>query len=199
LRFGKRPALERRTVAFCGARKPVQHSNPTGENPTDLPKRAVRALTEYMTVLPETGRVRDADDLYLVVSESGSEYLVDTRESRCDCPDAEYNLEPDECCKHERRVNYATDNTPIPSWVATDAIDPQLGEQTASSPVRAATDGGSVSNDTDMVFDSDENSDEGAGVIEAEREECENGNEFCDGSNGETLPCFACYELPEGQ
>mgnify|MGYP006291398095 CR=1 FL=1 len=199
-KFGKRPALERRTVAFCGARKPMQSSNPMGENPTDLSKRAVRALTEYMTVLPETGMARDADGLFLVVSQSGSEYLVDNREGRCNCPDAEYNLEPDERCKHERRVNYATGQTPIPAWVATEAIDPQLGERTATSPVRAATDGGTTSQDTEEVFDSPEDRrDEDASVIEAEREECPNGNKRCEGPDAESLPCFACYEVEESR
>lgn len=101
-----------------------------GQNPHDLPKRAVRALTEKMTVLPETGRAKGAADLYLVVSESGSEYLVDTREGRCDCPDAHYNLDPEERCKHESRVNYATGQMPIPEWVNVDAIDPLLGKHT---------------------------------------------------------------------
>lgn len=31
----------------------------------------IRALTQYMTVLEDTGRVRGADDLFLVVSQSG--------------------------------------------------------------------------------------------------------------------------------
>jgi predicted nucleic acid-binding Zn finger protein len=39
-----------------------------------------------------------------VVSHSGNEYLVDLREGRCSCPDAEYNLDPDEPCKHELRA-----------------------------------------------------------------------------------------------
>lgn len=170
----------------------------TGENPTDLPKRTVRALTEYMTVLPKTGRAKDANGLFLVVSESGSEYLVDSGESRCDCPDAEYNLEADEHCKHEQRVNYATGRTPIPAWVDTEAIDPQLGEQTSTSPVRAATDGGSTAKDSEETLDSPEISrDEGAGVIEADREECPNGSQYCDGSGDEVLPCFACYDVEE--
>ena len=175
----------------------MQRSNSTGENPTDLPKRAVRALTEKMTVLPETGRVKGADDLYLVVSESGSEYLVDTRESRCDCPDAHYNLEADEQCKHERRVRYATGETPIPAWTDTDAIDPHLGLQTARSPIRAATDGGIVGGEVGESFESRENQrEDGAAVIEAEREECD-----C-AELSDDFPCWPCVregrrELPE--
>jgi len=174
----------------------MQDSTFRGQNPSDLPKRAVRALTEKMTVLPETGRVRGADDLYLVVSESGSEYLVDTRDGRCDCPDAEYNLEPDERCKHERRVRYATGETPIPMWADTDAIDSHLGIQTARSPVRAATDGGIVDEEAGESFESPES---GAGAIEAQPEECPNGEEWCPGPGADSLPCFACFELPEGK
>jgi predicted nucleic acid-binding Zn finger protein len=175
----------------------MQRSNPTGENPTDLPKRAVRALTEKMTVLPETGRVKGADDLYLVVSESGSEYIVDTREGRCDCPDAHYNLEADERCKHERRVRYATGETAIPMWADTDAIDSHLGLQTARSPVRAATDGGIVGEEGGESFESpEERRDDSRAVIEAERE-CPNGEKWCPGPGANSLPCFACFELPE--
>ena len=109
---------------------------------TDLSKRAVRALTEKMTVLPDTGRAKGADDLYLVVSQSGSEYLVDVRESRCDCPDAVHNLDATEQCKHERRVGYASGEIPIPEWVNVGAIDSQIGVHTEMNLVRAATDGG---------------------------------------------------------
>jgi len=51
-------------------------------------QRDTRALTECMTVLPETGQARGAPDLFVVVSASGREYLVDTREDACNCPDA---------------------------------------------------------------------------------------------------------------
>ncbi len=158
-----------------------------GENPTDLPKRAVRALTEKMTVLPETGRVKDADDLFLVVSESGSEYLVDGREGVCDCPDARQNLDADDSCKHERRVRYATGETPIPEWVNTEAIDSMLGFHTATTPVRVATDGGSVA---------EESSEDTPSLHEGEHEECD-----CN-DLGDNFPCWSCVkdgrrELPE--
>jgi hypothetical protein len=64
-----------------------------------------RALTEYLTVLDDVGRAKGADDLFLVVSQSGSEYLVDRREGRCTCPDHEYRGVR---CKHLRRVAFAT-------------------------------------------------------------------------------------------
>lgn len=54
------------------------------ESDTDerIDSRTERALTRYLTVLPETGRAKGADGLSLVVSQSGSEYLVDSREGR---------------------------------------------------------------------------------------------------------------------
>jgi hypothetical protein len=171
--------------------------NPRDESPHDLPKRAVRALTEKMTVLPDTGRVKGADDLYLVVSGSGSEYLVDSREGRCDCPDAQHNLDATEQCKHERRVAYATGEAPIPEWTDTDAIDPQLGIQTTRSPVFVATDGGLTGENTGEFSDSiGDNSDDSHPVNEGEHEECDCAK-LQDG-----FPCFNCYisgfkELPE--
>lgn len=187
----------RRDGGLLWSRTPMENTTLRDENPTDLPKRAVRALTEKMTVLPDTGRVKGADDLFLVVSESGSEYLVDTREGRCDCPDAQYNLEPEERCKHERRVRYATGETPIPAWTDTDAIDSHLGLQTARSPIRAATDGGIVGEDTDQSFESpEEQLDDSPALIEAEHE-CPNGEEWCPGPGADSLPCFPCYQLSE--
>jgi len=84
---------------------------------TELSDRAVRALTEYMTVL-ET-----APDVYGVTTQSGSEYTVDARDGRCTCPDAQYNLDDGEQCKHEFRVAYATAERAVPAWVNTDAVD----------------------------------------------------------------------------
>jgi hypothetical protein len=158
----------------------------------------VRALTEKMTVLPETGRVKNADDLFLVISESGSEYLVDAREGRCDCPDAEYNLDPGEQCKHERRVAYATGSEPVPLWADQTAIDPQLGDHTEAvlsgavgpalsklllaKPTPAGeslrTDGGPTAHSDDTV-------------------PCPNGDAHCDGAESDDLPCFACFEVEQ--
>jgi len=67
--------------------------------------RTLRALTEPMSVLPEMGRAKGADDLYLVVSSSGKEYLVDARGWSCECPDATHR---DVRCKHQRRVALQT-------------------------------------------------------------------------------------------
>ena len=61
--------------------------------------RTKRALQQKMSVLEESG------GLYIVVSESGSEYQVDTRKNRCTCPDYKHR---NAVCKHIRRVDFAT-------------------------------------------------------------------------------------------
>ena len=110
---------------------------------TDLEPRDVRALTEVLTVLPDQPEVAGADELYLVVSESGSEYTVDARDESCTCPDAVHR---DATCKHQRRVAFATGERAIPAWVDSDDVDDGLGEHidggVSASPVVAATDGG---------------------------------------------------------
>jgi hypothetical protein len=106
------------------------------ETETDLDARDARALTEYMSVLPEGG------DMYTVVGQHGGTYTVDAREGRCTCPDAEYNLDDDERCKHQRRVAYATGAEAVPAWVDTEAVDDQLGEHVDGGPQVVATDGG---------------------------------------------------------
>lgn len=90
-----------------------------------LDERDVAALTEKMTVLEDIGPARGAEDLYVVVSESGASYLVDAREARCECAD---NFYRDVTCKHIRRVAYALGERSIPEWVQRDRVDEQLGE-----------------------------------------------------------------------
>jgi len=135
----------------------------------DLEDRDVRALTEYMTVLPLGG------DVYSVTTESGSEYRVDAREGRCTCPDYQYR---DVRCKHCRRVAFATGQRPIPAWVDADEVDGQLGEHVEGTPKVAVTDGG-VTLDS---FDGDDRDDD-------RPEECECG----DWNNGLGLSCWPCY------
>jgi hypothetical protein len=102
-----------------------------------LDERDVKALTQYLTVLDSIGRVQDADDLYLVVSQSGSEYMVDTHNGVCECPDSRYrNVR----CKHLRRVAFATGDRPIPASVDREAIDPNLGAHVEGEPVFAGAD-----------------------------------------------------------
>mgnify|MGYP007091107037 CR=1 FL=1 len=84
-----------------------------------------------------------------------------------------------------------------PAWTDTDAIDSHLGLQTARSPIRAATDGGIVGEDTDQSFESpEEQLDDSPALIEAEHE-CPNGEEWCPGPGADSLPCFPCYQLSE--
>lgn len=109
-------------------------TQPTDFNDTaSLDDRDVRALRECMTVLPT-----DAPGLYEVTTESGSTYRVDAEGQSCMCPDARHR---DARCKHIRRVAFATGQRPLPTWIDTDAVDPQLGLHVAG-PVMA--DGGAV-------------------------------------------------------
>jgi hypothetical protein len=99
----------------------------------DLEQRDVRALTEYMTVLPLGG------DVYSVTTQSGSEHRVDALEGHCTCPDHRYREVE---CKHLRRTAFATGERPIPAWVDADEVDAQLGQHVDGTPKVAATDGG---------------------------------------------------------
>lgn len=141
---------------------------------TDLQKRDVRALTEYMTVLLLGG------DMYSVTSQSGSEYRVDALKARCTCPDKQHNLKDGELCKHERRVRFATGEWAIPGWANTEAIDPQLGEHVSGIPQVAATDGSSV--EVRQPGDDSEKA-------RQRPDDCDCG----DWNNGQELPCWPCY------
>lgn len=110
------------------------------EQPLD--ERDRRALEQYLTVLPDQGRSQGAPGMAVVVSESGSEYLVDVRGGRCECPDAEYR---DAKCKHIRRARYATGVEAIPAAAASQLdIDPSLGEHCDGEVRYATADGGVV-------------------------------------------------------
>jgi len=93
---------------------------------TDLEKRTRRALEQYLTVLDDVDEAAGAPDLYVVVSESGSQYCVDARGGSCTCPDAEHR-NPDGGCKHVRRVAFATGDEAIAAGADPDAVDDQLG------------------------------------------------------------------------
>lgn len=107
-------------------------------------QRDVRALTYYLTVLEDIDRASGADDLYLVVSQSGNTYLDDARERTCECPDHTYRGEllGQQGCKHLRRVMFATGERAIAAWVECDAVDPALGEHVDGEVRIAAPDGG---------------------------------------------------------
>lgn len=68
----------------------------------------IRAITEYMTVLDVT------EDIYQVVTQSGSAYRVDLRHPACTCPDFQRRGAEIEC-KHIRRVKLKTDTTTLNS------------------------------------------------------------------------------------
>lgn len=93
------------------------HATVSIESTDTLDARDVRALTEYLTVLPE------ASGRFQVVSQSGSSYTVDARRGTCTCPDHVYR---DVRCKHLRRVAFATGERPVPADVP-GPIDEHLG------------------------------------------------------------------------
>ena len=144
---------------------------------TEIEPRTRRALEEYLTVLPEHGRVKGADDLVLVVSASQEEYVVDVRSGACECPDASYNLEDDELCKHARRARFALGRDAVPAE-ALEAVEvePNFGAFVDTDEVRVATPDGGVLEATDD-----------AEVLTDEDDECETCAELSD------LPCFECY------
>lgn len=88
----------------------------------ELDRRDELALTQYLTVLDDLPAVADDDERYVVVSESGAEYVVDAREGTCTCPDYSYRGAH---CKHLRRVEFATGERSVPAGI--DTIDPDLG------------------------------------------------------------------------
>jgi len=119
--------------------------------PTTIDRRDADALTRTMTVLDDVDAgddelpdVAGARDRYLVVSDSGREYVVDARRGRCSCPDHEYR---NTRCIHLRRVAFATGERELPNWADDDAVDDALGQHVR----RVATDGGSVDDDSDDV------------------------------------------------
>lgn len=89
----------------------------TENNAADLDggkKRALRARTERMVVIPQIDADGDCIGIYDVHSQSGKTYVVDiTQPGRCDCPDMQYN-EPESGCKHRRRVAMMFRETDLP-------------------------------------------------------------------------------------
>lgn len=138
-----------------------------------IDSRDERALTEYLTVLEDVGRAAGADDLYLVVSQSGSEYLVDARGGSCECPDHQHR---DVRCKHVRRVAFATGERAVPAGICLDTIDEQLGDHVSGCPRFVVPDGG-----TDIKAEK-----------HAEDEDERPGDCDCIEALGD-LPCWPCY------
>lgn len=130
----------------------------------NLSDRSVRALTEIMTVLPDVDVAKGADGMYAVVSQSGSQYIVDAIDGSCTCPDA---TKRDVVCKHVHRTRFATGQQSIPEYVETDALDSQMGQHVAGEPVFAALDGGVRADETtEDGYESDDECDcEGLGKL----------------------------------
>ncbi|AFH22009.1 hypothetical protein OSG_eHP14_00145 [environmental Halophage eHP-14] len=141
----------------------TQHTDETvSVDEQTLDQRDVRALTEFMTVLPDGG------SMFTVIGENcNGEHIVDAKRNRCTCRDFEYRagteFTAEEGCKHIRRVRYSTGETAIPAYVDMDAVDDSLGDQLPNSQPRVAvTDGGAVK--------TDESSDEGTDTAAGERQ-----------------------------
>lgn len=98
-----------------------------------LDDRDVRALTEYLVVLPDVGRARGAPGLYVVYSQDGRHrYLVDIDTGACECDDSFYR-DPRNGCKHVRRARYEFGERAIPAWVDRSKIDPALLQPRATA------------------------------------------------------------------
>jgi hypothetical protein len=92
----------------------TEYENADMESLSSDERRAVRARTENMVVVPETDADGICIGLYTVYSESGEHYEVDLdHEQRCDCPDTQYNHA--ENCKHRRRVAITVTETDCPA------------------------------------------------------------------------------------
>ena len=85
----------------------------------EVDPRTLRAASEHMTVIEE------AQALFSVTTQSGSEYTVDLREPACTCPDFEYRSEQlgEQGCKHVRRVRIEVGQVDV------DALEETLSEQ----------------------------------------------------------------------
>lgn len=93
----------------------------------DVEPRTIRAATEHMTVIEE------ADALFSVTTQSGSEYTVDLREPACTCEDFQYRNEDlgEQGCKHLRRVRMEVGQVDV------EELESEL-ERTASELLRSA-------------------------------------------------------------
>jgi len=150
------------------------------KNVSELEARTRRALEEYMTVLPE-----EETGLCRVYTESGEEYVVDTEDGACTCPDVRHNLGHDELCKHQRRCRFALGMDAVPADAVEELdVDEALGRHTDASLRFAASDGGIVEAEEDAEVLTDEGYDE--------TDECEECAKLTD------LACFECYMREHG-
>jgi hypothetical protein len=124
-------------LLWWDAMKATQTNTSDGIESTELDDRDVRALTEYLTVVPE------APGLYTVTSQSGREYTVDVETGACTCKDAEYR-DPKGGCKHARRVRYETGERALPASLDREGLPRGFAAHVDETPRVAATDGGIV-------------------------------------------------------
>lgn len=126
--------------------------------------RTERACRESMTVVPK------GDGTATVYSGETSQYTVNLVAGTCSCPDHEHN-EPAGGCKHLRRTEMEAgirDIPDLPGRTDVEIMTAQAGSQATQSV--AIPDGGEVV------------------------ETCKNGQEGCEGPDGDELPCFDCFQ-----
>lgn len=180
--FGNARVLEHPSRVLRGKEPMSTNETPPNES-IERDERDVRALEQYLTVLPNVGRADGVDGLYLVVSESGKEYLVDGVDGACECPDHEHRGIR---CKHIRRVAIATGAEPIPADVLEEVtVDEQLGEHVDGGPQVVASDGGII-----HAGDEGEVLEEGPGYTYHREPEHVGGERFvrCEGCGREVVP-----------
>jgi uncharacterized protein YuzB (UPF0349 family) len=86
--------------------------------------------------------------LSLVKNRNG-EYLIITHTDSCECADAEYNLGDGEPCKHVRRAQIATGETPMPdNALGVIERDSIFEAQLDTSAEFATADGGLIDGET---------------------------------------------------
>lgn len=86
----------------------------------ELETRDIRALSEAMQVVPARKLARRdvPPGAFLVVREDG-EHVVDPDLGACTCEDMEYR-DPEDGCKHLRRVAFETGARSLPRWLDAD-------------------------------------------------------------------------------
>ena len=154
-----------------------------------LDARDVRALEEEITVCEHLGDARGEDGTFLVVSESGSEYLVDVHAGSCTCPDHQFH---DNHCKHLRRVTLETGMRPVQAYhlAALDVSSQFDGEHVDGEPDVVPPQG-----DLETTADASADDADAAVATDGGRERpadcsCVAPDEREDGRE---LPCFPCY------
>lgn len=109
--------------------------------------------------------------------------------AECGCKADQYNEEVD--CKH--KVSLASIGGLVVLQAAVEYANPtDTSGRTPSTTLadRLRADGGLIH---------EKGREDAPRLIEPEHEVCANGNQFCAGPNGDTLPCFECFAGAEGR